>query len=176
MTNHKNRNHRMRRLWLSLLLLIVSSWSYGWRGRYDYIDMHTVAPDNNSQQGEKTHEIIMVRQQQQPIPGNYNVHDEKQQQEHQQGCNGEGCPHTIDSILEEFDEVILPFPGDDYDDYDHAGVWDDDEEEEEEEDEDTLEDEHHMCEKWAGGGECDVNPNYMLQFCQRSCYEYYRRC
>ena len=30
-------------------------------------------------------------------------------------------------------------------------------------------DNHERCEYWAGTGECDINPNYMLIYCKKSC-------
>lgn len=30
-------------------------------------------------------------------------------------------------------------------------------------------DDHYQCSEWAGMGECDANPNYMLTSCRRSC-------
>jgi prolyl 4-hydroxylase len=33
----------------------------------------------------------------------------------------------------------------------------------------TCTDEHENCGFWAGAGECDANPNYMKQYCKKSC-------
>ena len=34
-----------------------------------------------------------------------------------------------------------------------------------------LTDNHESCEFWAGEGECDQNPTYMLENCAKSCAE-----
>ena len=31
-------------------------------------------------------------------------------------------------------------------------------------------DSHELCEEWAGGGECERNPDFMLDRCPRSCH------
>ena len=36
---------------------------------------------------------------------------------------------------------------------------------------DPCEDQHERCEFWANEGECDINPNYMLDKCAKSCKE-----
>jgi prolyl 4-hydroxylase len=38
---------------------------------------------------------------------------------------------------------------------------------------DVCKDDHYQCSEWSGMGECDANPKYMRNYCQRSCLECY---